>query len=124
MANRVTVSEVKEIINTSLTDTQISAMITVANLLVTRHVGTCANAAEKKEIERWLAAHFVAVRDPREEELEVDDVVAVFQRGTSGKGLESTDYGQNALAIDCSGGLKDAQRRPAKFTVISESDDD
>lgn len=111
MANRVTGTEVKEIINTSLSAAAVEPFITPANLIVT---GKCSSsgysAAELKEIERWLAAHFVAVRDPTLSSVIKQQAGKVSQEYLVGKSnvasaLESTPYGQQALAMDYQGGL-------------------
>ena len=62
MANRVNVNEVKEILNTSIDELNITAFIKAANLTVTELLGsdTTLSDDQLKEIERFLAAHFIA----------------------------------------------------------------
>ena len=112
---RVTVAEVKEVIQTDLTDAQITAMIAVANLIVTNGPATSTkpnpalSASELKEIERWLAAHFVCIRDPvslREKIGDADTWTFPAAVTTAwGKGLLLTVYGSQAVAMDRSGKL-------------------
>lgn len=60
--------------------------------------------ARLEVIERWLAAHFYTVRDPRTESegagsvrVEVQSVVDI--------GFDSSHYGQTAMRLDTNGGL-------------------
>ena len=63
---RATEAEVKEIIETDRTDEQVTPFLKAANLLVTDVLTGLGYSDDLlKEIERWLAAHFVAIRDPR-----------------------------------------------------------
>jgi len=110
MANRVTGDEVKEIIGTSLTASEIAPMITAANILVTAR---CASAgysiAELKEIERWLAAHFVTARD-RSTSLSSKTIGEASEtysqsQASSSYALGSSPYGQQALLLDYLGCL-------------------
>lgn len=116
MANRVTGSEVLEVIATSLSSAEVAPMITAANMLVT---AKCAGAgytdAELKEIERWLSAHFVSVRDPSRSALasktvgEASETYALTKSG--GEGFAITPYGQQALLLDYRGCLASVGRQ-------------
>jgi hypothetical protein len=116
MANRVTGDEVKEVINTSLTSIQVAPMITAANLLVTaKCVGYSAD--ELKEIERWLSAHFVSVRDPSKSALvsktvgEASETYQVSRGSNVSFALETSPYGQQALILDYLGCLASLGRQ-------------
>ncbi len=118
---RVTDAEVKEIITTSITTT---AHITAANLLVTEHLASKnISDALLKEIERWLAAHFVAMTDPREHEVSVGtyEARAVFE-GRTAMGLDHSRYGQQVKLLDPSGTLMNIGAPKALFKVMSEYD--
>lgn len=78
--------------------------ITVATLLVTRHLGTQGlEDALLFEITRWLAAHFACIRDPRTMQARSGTAAMLFQRGTAGEGLRETSYGQQVLVLDPTG---------------------
>jgi hypothetical protein len=134
MANRVLGSEVKEIIKTVLTELEVAPMITAANLLVTAKCSTAGySSAELKEIERWLAAHFVSVRDPSGSvsEKKVGEASEKYQRGSKAQAkeaLEGTPYGQQALILDYRGCLTDLGRKQVSIRAFGalndESDDD
>lgn len=122
MANRVTDAEVKEIINTSLSDT--SPFITPANILTTKVSGNgISDSDHLKEIERWLAAHFVAIRDNRAgglSEKEVNDASETYLKDSKAltQGLGSTYYGQQALSLDTTGTLVSLGKQRAQFNTI------
>ena len=130
MANRVTGAEVKEIISTPLTELQAAPMITAANILVTAKCSPAGySAAELKEIERWLSAHFVAVRDPSGSisEKKIGEAQEKYQRGSkaqSKEALEGTPYGQQALVLDYKGSLTDLGRRQASIRAFGATNDE
>lgn len=80
--------------------------IETANALVTE---ICAplgyNEVRLELIERWLSAHFYAIRDPRARSEQAGDVQESFQFKID-LGLNQTRYGQMALQLDTKGGLK------------------
>jgi len=120
MANRVTTEEVLAIIDTSLTD--ITVFITTANMLVTAHLGLADLSDEAlKEIERYVAAHVLSLRDPRTKSTGVD-VLSESYQGQWGMGLNGTSYGQMAILLDTSGILgkiaKGGYPRKASITAI------
>lgn len=103
---RVDADDVKEIIDTNLTDDQINAFINGANLLVQ------AKLLDKNlgddlltEIEKWLAAHFLSTRDQRVEREKVGGEWEATYQGKTEMGLDATTYGQQAKALDWSGTL-------------------
>lgn len=55
-------------------------------------------------IERWLSAHFYAVRDPRAHVEQVGLIRSHFESKVE-YGLKNTRYGQQALRFDTSGAL-------------------
>ncbi len=119
---RITQGEVEEIfINTA--GVNLTAFITVANILVTKVLGGAGlEAAHLKEIERWLAAHFACIRDPREASVMNNKAQAVFQ-GRTDMGLNHTSYGQQVLLLDTTGKLNEQLGKPsAGFAVVSHDE--
>lgn len=55
-------------------------------------------------IERWLAAHFYHVLDPRRVQ-ERADVISATYEGKTGMSLTFTRYGQQAMLLDVAGNL-------------------
>jgi len=117
---RVTASEVREIIDV-IAATDITSFITTANVHVTAVLGseTSLSADQLKQIELYLAAHFVAI-DPRNrvtKQESTDGSQATFETGVPGQGLKATTFGQQAIALDTTGKLS-AETTPFTFAVM------
>lgn len=119
MANRVTAAEVKEIMHWIPSGATIDAHITAANLIVTDVLGTDTDLsdAQKKEIERWLAAHIVA-QDRQQPVMEKIHVAEKRYGGVLGKNLENTKYGQMVVTLDTTGKMAGLGKTPAKVEAI------
>lgn len=122
MTARTTTTAVELIISTTLTDPQIQAFIDTATLIVD------ANLLDKglstdllTQIETWLAAHLLSMRDQRTSERRIGDVWFTYQ-GQTGLGLDATLYGQQVKLLDTSGTLASLGKRRAQLTVFSEAD--
>ena len=126
MAVRGTQQEVLDIMDTTWTVTQIWPFILAANVIVTDKLGsnTDITNAHKKEIERWLAAHFASAgKDVGAMEEEVGDT-RIRYFGKDGKGLELTRYGQMVMQLDTTGTLQGLGKRKASFATIDAPDVD
>lgn len=108
MSTRVSEEEVKAIIDTTVTTEGVTPFLRTANVLVTEVIGTDADYTTDlaREIELWLAAHLVALRDPRVKSEKLGDGAATYH-GESGVGLRHTPYGQQVLAMDLFGKFAD-----------------
>jgi len=116
---RVTEAEVKEIIEVDTSITDISAFITAANQTVTtKCTDSSLTDAILKEIERWLAAHFVAIRDTRRSAEKAGSVGENFQYSL-GLNLQVTMYGQQACMLDTSGALLAMSKGAAGVATIT-----
>lgn len=109
---RTTADNVKGIIEVDEDNIpDLSPFIDSANELVTECCGSAGYTATRLElIERWLAAHFYAIRDPRAVSETAGPVSARYQSKVD-IGLHVTHYGQHALALDTEGGLAALNRR-------------
>lgn len=86
-------------------DIELTPFIETANYLINKVVTDASYSnADKEIIERWLAAHFYAVRDPRAVKEMAGDVSVTYQ-GKVMLGLDQTPYGQQAMRLDIMGGL-------------------
>jgi hypothetical protein len=111
MAIRTTADNVKAILvnHYDLSNSpDLTAFIATANVL-TDQVDACdtnnsLDATELELIERYLAAHFYAHSDQIAQSKTTGDASTSFQ-GTTGKGLDSTQYGQTAMLLDETGCL-------------------
>lgn len=114
---RVDADQVSDVISTSLTEGQVNAMINTAHLVVEQHLTTQGLSADLlTQIELWLSAHFVCIRDPRKKQVKVDEVSVTFQ-GEVGMGLQGTMYGQQALALDPTGSLASTSLKRAVISA-------
>lgn len=109
LPGRTTTAAVAGVIeqDTTINSGDLSVFIDAANELVTE---LCAPATSYtgyrlELIERWLAAHFYAVRDPRALSEGVKGITTAYMTGRQGMILQSTSYGQQAMALDSNGYL-------------------
>ena len=125
MANRVTVAEIKEIIETAMTDGDITAFTTAANLTVTDVLGdsTALSLDQLKEIERWLTAHLIASTRERMALTEGAGGAEITSTGEWGSGLSSTPYGQMVMMLDTTGGLKSLDKKRASILAVTSFDE-
>lgn len=102
------------VLDTELDDDQIDPFIQTANIMVTEYLAgsDCGlSDALLKEIETYLAAHFVTLRD-RIVKSEAADGVKFDYQGATDMGLDSSQYGQTAQILDSCG----------KLTQLSDAD--
>ena len=105
---RTTVEDVQDILeDTDLSETKIEAFITGANLFVTNHL-TGKGLTEKTmtEIERWYAAHMIAMTLERQIKKAGAGGAEVEYVGYWSTGLNGTSYGQVVISLDTSGTLE------------------
>lgn len=115
MATRVTATEVKVIIQTSLDDSNVEEFINLANLIVTEDLASLGMSDGRlTEIEKWLSAHFVSMREKGAREKEKVGQSSSEYKGTLGQNLAFTRYGQQAMIIDSSGTL-------AKMSTVKQA---
>ena len=118
MAVRVTEADVEKLIDVdSFID--VDPFITAANLIVDEVLsGEGYTDAYLTEIERWLAAHLVAMRQ-RQITGEDYGEAGVKYGGKFGVGLDFTQYGQQVKILDTSGKLASTGKPKIKFHVIA-----
>lgn len=107
MAWRTTEPEVRGVVDSDST-ISVEPFIKAANAL-TDHVSSKDTAgilttALLAEIEKYLAAHFYAIRDPQYQAKRTERASAEFQ-GKTGMGLDLTHWGQQAKLLDVTGTL-------------------
>lgn len=92
-------SNVKDIIDTDLTDSQIDAFLSDANTWVTDFLGSEGLSTGRLTIiEKYLTAHYITLRDPRVRRGAIDDVDETYQRDP-----QVTEYLMQAIAEDPTG---------------------
>lgn len=126
---RTTVTEVREIITTDLTDAQVTTWINIANTIVTANVTCGLSDAVLEEIERQLTAHFISLLPTSEgsgvglpiksEKLGDASVSYDVSMFTQGGTMGSTVYGKTALMLDTCGGLAAMGKRKISIKAIT-----
>jgi hypothetical protein len=122
---RTTIALVKSVIPTGLEDPEISALMQVANRMVTTVVGSEGSLTEEtlKDLETWMTAHIIAIgkeRQTREER--VGDVWVKYNENKS-QFLQSTSYGQMVLFLDTTGKFQSASKMRASIQSIKQEED-
>jgi len=113
------VADLIEIYDTELTDAQLSAFVNSAHYLIQANLlnkGLDENILT--EIHKYLAAHFASLRDQRVQQERVAEIGKTYQ-GKTDMYLESTSYGQMAVALDTSGTLANLGEQPATFLTFT-----
>jgi hypothetical protein len=116
---RVTAGQITEVISTELGDTTIHAFINTAHRLLDSKATAMTTLGEDllTEIELWLSAHFLAMRERQAQTEKIDEYSVTFM-GTSGMGLQATQYGQQALALDWTGTLAGLGKQQAEIRLV------
>ena len=100
---RTTDTLVRQIFDVDPTITDLTAFINAAHNLVN---AKCTGITEENatEVETWLAAHFLGIRDLRPASETAKGVGQTYQHRVD-LGLSCTEYGQMAMQLDETGGL-------------------
>lgn len=110
MPKRTSATAVLAIIETDLTEDQVQPFIETANIEINGALLSYVpafTAAELEMIERWLAAHIIAIFDPRANKESADGLSFTYE-GSTGEGLSGSKYGQQVKRLDRSGRLSSA----------------
>ncbi len=128
MANRVTASELRKVIEMPGEDEPASEIdlethISNANLLVNEELGTSdLTEARKKLIELYLAAHFFVLTSEQGGLVkeQVGEASRSYNMLTQNRGFGFTRFGQQAMALDSTGTLSGigSARPAAEFRVV------
>lgn len=86
-----------------------SRLVDRVNTKATEH-GITVTSDELKDIETYVAAHFYAIKYPKYIEKKVGKSEGT-RMGKTGKGLESTLWGQTAITLDPTGLLASSQEK-------------
>jgi hypothetical protein len=101
-------SDITAIMDVDVTIADLSPFITAAAQITDEWCGTLTDA-QLKEVQRWLAAHLVAIRDMRPASEKAGSVSVNYQYKL-GMNFACTMYGQQAMMLDVSGGLARANK--------------
>lgn len=121
---RVTAAQVQELAGSFLDLGDIAPHVTSAHAAVNVHLGAAGLGEDLlAQIELWLAAHLVAVRDPelRISSRKSGDLSTGYAQA-NGTGLDSTMFGQQVRLLDPTGKMAEVMnpaRRPWRFRAGS-----
>jgi hypothetical protein len=120
MATRTTATEVKQIMDTSLSDAVVEYYITVAAEMVDDlDANTTLGGTRLEEIERWLTAHLIAITRERQGQREKIGDAEITYSGKFAMNLQSTTYGQTAAMLDISGTLAQLGRKKVSIKAVT-----
>ena len=103
----------------TLTDSEIQAYITDANVLVNDLLTNSGlSTGLLKAIEKWLTAHMIASTRMRMAAREGAGGASITYTGTFGEGLKSTPYGQHVIALDTTGAFASLALKRASITAV------
>lgn len=121
MPVRVTAEEVKDILDTELSNSRIEAFIDSANVIITRLLGS-ANLGNDllKKIELWLSAHYIKANTDRQAIEEEAGPARQRFSDVFDVGLDSTTYGQTAKTLDPTGSLASMDKKRINLISIHE----
>jgi len=118
----LTPEDVRDIVDTDLEDPTINAFLNMAYYRTRPLHGNltnCGGESMEEQIIAMLAAHFVKVNEGDPYDEWVGTEWRVRYRGTrDGEGFRSTVYGQQAIAMDCSGKLASAGLRQVDLFMV------
>lgn len=116
----VDATTLQEIIETDLDDAQLNNFLNFAWYRIqplVGELGECGGAAALCGILKVLAAHFLTMFERQTKSDSVAGEWSVTYLGKGELGLNASLYGQQAIAMDCSGILAKAGMKRASFTV-------
>lgn len=102
---RTSVSEVKNIIPTSIGDSEIQSYIDTATALVDASLDGKLSDALLTQIEKWITAHLMSTTRLRQLKSGKAGPASAEYFGKDGMGLNSSTYGQQAILLDSTGTL-------------------
>ena len=118
MANRVSSTDVKKIIDTELVDIDIDIFIDTAAEIIKIYLSDAGLADTLlAKIELFLSAHLVTLREQQVSSEKYGNASATYQ-GKTGMHLTSSHFGQTAMTLDVTGKLASAGKGVSTFEVI------
>ncbi len=124
MALRTDLNLVKAVIDTALEDDDLRKLMTQANVIVTRKLGSEGLASGVlTDIETWMTAHLIALGKERQpEEEKVGDIWLIYKENPDGF-FQQTTFGQTVLFLDSSGELARSSKSKVRIKAIKQIND-
>ena len=117
---RVNNTEVKVIINTTISDSDIDSHINIANRFITDVLGSKGmGSARLKDIELYISAHLILILQEKGgvKSERIGDSQRTYSV-LSGEGLKMSRYGQTASMLDTSGTLLSVDKKKSIFRAL------
>lgn len=111
-----------EILDSDLTEARLNNFINMAYIMTLRLAGKladCGGDDALREIQNLLAAHYASLYERTTKSESIGGEWSVTYAFEEGVGLMATPFGQQAVALDCSGTLAKAGLKRARFRVTS-----
>lgn len=121
---RTNATDVQDIMGITLSSTYVDKYIKSANALVNQALASASLEEDTlTEIEMWIAAHMISVTRERQAKKEGAGGAEIEYTGEYGLGLNSTSFGQMAIALDSTGTLADlaSGKKKATFYTIPQT---
>jgi hypothetical protein len=121
---RTTATDVKDVIDTNLSDSVVESFITTANIYVTDKLGGEGLSADLLEqIEKWFTAHLIAMSRQKEVTREEVDNAQVEYAGKFGQNLQATRYGQVVITLDTTGIMVGSKGEAGFWAIETDYDE-
>lgn len=118
-AFRVTEDEVEALFDFVESSIDLVPFMAAAYYTVNQHLqDSIDNEDLLKEIERWLAAHFLAIRQKQTSKEAISGAISETYEGKYDLGLNFTRYGQQAMILDPTGKLSKLGTDKAGANII------
>lgn len=115
---RTTTELVAGLVNGVPADADLTPFIDTAHLVVNDNCAASGYSDAKLELlERWLAAHYVCIFDPRTKSADADGPKEAYEDIKVDLGFNVTKYGQQALRLDTAGSLAALNNALNKVTI-------
>ena len=124
MTVRVTPNELRQIINTNISDDAVLFVhIETANRLVDDLLSGKLSESRLKDVESYLAAHLLSMRDQDAGQLTSKTIESTTAQygGEFGLGLSMTRFGQIASVLDTTGRLSSLGKARGQFRVFGDN---
>jgi hypothetical protein len=119
---RVSVADVRAVLETSLTDAQVTTWIDIASNVIDRYATICTSASDATLaiLEKLLTAHYIVATVDRSKTVTSrsfgDSSESYMSAG--GEGLKASPYGQQLLMADPCGRLQDFTKPSAYSRLL------
>ena len=108
----------EDVLTLVTTTRDVTPFLRAASALVTTYLGDAGlDETVLAEIERWWAAHLIAIADQPVLEKRFGNTALKFQAPKVGMGLQGTAFGQQVLMLDSTGILGELGLKRARIQV-------